>query len=243
MMPQRQPISANGGHHEHFTSHCIDRGPWPLAATSISLGGRRRRRHCFGPDGRFGRIRARRRGLHLWLSSRHDGDDPPGDHQCRRAQGHARADGPLIKLREYPNASFRDVTAPNADTLYTTAFFDVGNEPWVVSLPDLKDRYFLFPMLDGWTDGLRRPGQADHRHRRADIRDHRPGWEGTLPEASGSSSRRPASSGSRAHLLHRHARGLRGGPRDPGRVQARTAQRLRQGLDAAAPARSIRPST
>jgi len=37
--------------------------------------------------------------------------------------------GQLIKLREYPNASFRDVTAPNADTLYTTAFFDVGKEP------------------------------------------------------------------------------------------------------------------
>ena len=34
--------------------------------------------------------------------------------------------GQIIKLREYPNASFRDVTAPNADTLYTTAFIDVG---------------------------------------------------------------------------------------------------------------------
>lgn len=29
--------------------------------------------------------------------------------------------GQIIKLREYPNASFRDVTAPNADTLYTSA--------------------------------------------------------------------------------------------------------------------------
>ncbi|WP_156411750.1 DUF1254 domain-containing protein, partial [Ensifer sp. Root954] len=46
--------------------------------------------------------------------------------------------GHLIKLRQYPDAKFRDVTAPNADTLYTTAFFDVGDEPWVVSLPDLK---------------------------------------------------------------------------------------------------------
>ena len=37
--------------------------------------------------------------------------------------------GQIIKLRQYPDASFRDVTAPNADTLYTTAFFDVGKEP------------------------------------------------------------------------------------------------------------------
>src|SRR3954451_14657210 len=48
--------------------------------------------------------------------------------------------GQIIKLRKYPDASFRDVTAPNADTLYTTAFFDVGSEPWVLSIPDMKDR-------------------------------------------------------------------------------------------------------
>jgi hypothetical protein len=43
--------------------------------------------------------------------------------------------GSLIKLRQYPDAAFRDVTAPNADTLYTTAFFDVGDEPWVLDQP------------------------------------------------------------------------------------------------------------
>ena len=67
--------------------------------------------------------------------------------------------GQLIKLRQYPNASFRDVTAPNADTLYTTAFFDVGNEPWVLSIPDMKGRYALFPMLDGWTTVFQVPGK------------------------------------------------------------------------------------
>ncbi len=56
--------------------------------------------------------------------------------------------GHIIKLRRYPDAKFRDVTAPNADTLYTTAFFDVGDEPWVVSLPDLNDRYALSDV--GW---------------------------------------------------------------------------------------------
>jgi hypothetical protein len=66
-----------------------------------------------------------------------------------------------IAAREYPNASFRDVTAPNADTLYTTAWIDVGAEPWVLSIPDMKDRYFLFPMLDGWTTVPGRPCDAD----------------------------------------------------------------------------------
>lgn len=66
--------------------------------------------------------------------------------------------GQIIKLRAYPDSSFRDVTAPNADTLYTTAFMDVGDEPWVLSVPDMKGRYFLLPMLSGWTDVFQVPG-------------------------------------------------------------------------------------
>src|SRR5262249_14940765 len=66
--------------------------------------------------------------------------------------------GHIIKLREYPNATFRDVTAPNADTLYTTSFFDVGDEPWVLSVPDMKGRYFLLPFLDGWANVFAVPG-------------------------------------------------------------------------------------
>lgn len=42
--------------------------------------------------------------------------------------------GQLMRMREYPNAQFRDVTAPNADTLYTNGFIDVKDEPWVLSL-------------------------------------------------------------------------------------------------------------
>ena len=43
--------------------------------------------------------------------------------------------GQVINLRQYPDATFTDVTAPNADTLYSMAFFEVGKEPWVLSLP------------------------------------------------------------------------------------------------------------
>lgn len=90
--------------------------------------------------------------------------------------------GHLIKLREYPNATFRDVTAPNADTLYTTAFFDVGDEPWIVSLPDLKDRYALFPMLDGWTTVFDVPGKRTTGTEAQTFVVTGPGWEGKLPE-------------------------------------------------------------
>jgi hypothetical protein len=89
--------------------------------------------------------------------------------------------GQIIKLRQYPDASFRDVTAPNADTLYTTAFFDVGKEPWVLSIPDMKDRYYLFPMLDGWTDVFQVPGKRTTGTGAQTYAITGPGWQGTLP--------------------------------------------------------------
>jgi hypothetical protein len=44
--------------------------------------------------------------------------------------------GQFANLRDYPNACFRDVTAPNADTLYSSAFLDLSKQPYVPSLPD-----------------------------------------------------------------------------------------------------------
>lgn len=89
--------------------------------------------------------------------------------------------GTLIKLRQYPDASFRDVTAPNADTLYTTAFFDVGDEPWVVSTPDMKGRYFLLPFLDGWTNVFQVPGSRTTGTQAQTFLVTGPNWTGTAP--------------------------------------------------------------
>ena len=98
-----------------------------------------------------------------------------------RPEGTKAPMGQIIKLREYPNASFRDVTAPNADTLYTTAFFDVGSEPWVLSIPDMKGRYALFPMLDGWTNVFQVPGKRTTGTAAQTYAITGPGWKGTLP--------------------------------------------------------------
>jgi hypothetical protein len=89
--------------------------------------------------------------------------------------------GQIIKLREYPNASFRDVTAPNADTLHTTSFFDVGKEPWVLSIPDMKGRYYLFPLLDGWTTVFQVRGKRTTGTGAQTYAITGPGWKGTLP--------------------------------------------------------------
>lgn len=96
-------------------------------------------------------------------------------------EGNRAPMGQFAKAREYPNASFRDVTAPNADTLYTTAWIDVGKEPWVLSIPDMKGRYFLLPMLDGWTNVFQVPGSRTTGMGAQTYAITGPEWSGSLP--------------------------------------------------------------
>ena len=89
--------------------------------------------------------------------------------------------GQLARSRSYPTAAFRGVTAPNADTLYTNAWIDVSKEPYVLSIPDAHDRYYLFPMLDAWTTVFQVPGKRTTGTGPQTYAITGPGWTGTLP--------------------------------------------------------------
>ena len=90
--------------------------------------------------------------------------------------------GQFAKLREYPTSEDKEVTAPNADTLYTLAWLDLSNEPYVLQVPDFNGRYFMLPMLSAWTNvfavpGTRTTGTDAHTYALTG-----PGWNGTLPD-------------------------------------------------------------
>jgi hypothetical protein len=89
--------------------------------------------------------------------------------------------GQFARLRSYPAVDDHSVTAPNADTLYTLTWLDVSKEPWILSIPDMKDRYFLFPMLDGWTNVFQVPGKRTTGTKAQKYAITGPGWTGTLP--------------------------------------------------------------
>lgn len=89
--------------------------------------------------------------------------------------------GQFAKLRGYPAVDDHSVTAPNADTLYTIVWLDVSKEPWIVSTPDMHDRYYLFPMLDGWTNVFADPGKRTTGTGPQKFAITGPGWHGTLP--------------------------------------------------------------
>jgi hypothetical protein len=91
--------------------------------------------------------------------------------------------GRFANMREYPTAAFKDITAPNADTLYSVAWLNLAKEPYVLSLPDEKGRYYLMPMLSGWTDVFQVPGTRTTGTKAQTFAITGPGWQGTLPGA------------------------------------------------------------
>jgi hypothetical protein len=88
----------------------------------------------------------------------------------------------LRRVRQFPDAGFKDVVRPNVDTLYTTAFIDMARGPWVFEMAPNALRYEVMPFMDGWTNvfaapGTRVSGTAGGRFLLAG-----PGWQGQVPE-------------------------------------------------------------
>jgi hypothetical protein len=90
--------------------------------------------------------------------------------------------GQVIRMRSYPAADNRCCAAPNADTLYTEAWLDVAKEPWVLRIPDMGERYYIMPMLDGWSEVFAVAGSRTTGGKAQTYAITGPGWSGTLPQ-------------------------------------------------------------
>lgn len=84
-------------------------------------------------------------------------------------------------LREFPDYTFHTVVRPNADTLYSAAWLDVGTEPVILSVPDTQGRYYLMQFMDAWTNTFSVPGTRTTGNGAGRFAIAGPNWNGHLP--------------------------------------------------------------
>jgi len=90
--------------------------------------------------------------------------------------------GQIIKMRNYPAVDNHCCAAPNADTLYTEVWLDVSKEPWVFSIPDMGGRYYMMPMLDGWSEVFAVPSTRNTAGKVQTYAITGPRWSGAPPQ-------------------------------------------------------------
>ena len=88
----------------------------------------------------------------------------------------------LLHLVFLPDHTFRTVVRPNVDTLYSIVFFDLREEPMVLSVPEMGDRYYMMPILDAWTNVFAVPGTRTTGSGAANYAIAGPNWRGAVPE-------------------------------------------------------------
>lgn len=83
--------------------------------------------------------------------------------------------------RSFPDDSFTAIVRPNADTLYSSLWFDVSSGPLVIDLPDSGGRYYLLHMMDMWTDTFAAPGARTTGTGPQRYAVVAPDWRGEVP--------------------------------------------------------------
>jgi len=99
--------------------------------------------------------------------------------------GKIQSRGPMMQfvhMRTFPEAEFKEVVRPNFDTLYSLAWIDVSKEPVIISVPKVKDRFYMLPMLDMYTDVFAVIGTYGTGTEAGDFALALPSWQGKLPK-------------------------------------------------------------
>jgi hypothetical protein len=81
----------------------------------------------------------------------------------------------------FPDARTPDARWPTTDTLYSSMWFDVTNQPLIVRVPDAGNRYYVLSLMDMWTDVFASRGTRTNGPGAQTFAIVGPYWQGTLP--------------------------------------------------------------
>jgi len=87
----------------------------------------------------------------------------------------------LGHFRMFPDDKFTAVVKPNVDTYYSMCWFDLKDEPMVLTVP-ASDRYYLLPLLDAYSNVFSSPGTRTTGTGAHTFLLTGPFWNGNVPE-------------------------------------------------------------
>jgi DNA sulfur modification protein DndE len=96
-------------------------------------------------------------------------------------QGLSAPMGQFAHSRSFPDASERVIAGANVDTLYSFAWLDLSRGAYVLHVPDAHGRFYMMPVLDGWTEVVGNPGTRSTGDKAGDYAITGPQWTGALP--------------------------------------------------------------
>jgi len=64
-------------------------------------------------------------------------------------------------VRQFATPDDTSVVAPNFDTLYNIAWLNLQKEPLIIHVPKIKNRYFVIPLMDPYTEDFKNLGSVN----------------------------------------------------------------------------------
>jgi hypothetical protein len=88
----------------------------------------------------------------------------------------------FAKMPHYVSPDFKNVVRISLNSLWTTGWLDLEQEPIVLSVPDTKDRYYVMSVMNMWTDVFGSAGKRTTGMAPGNFLIAGPNWHGTVPE-------------------------------------------------------------
>jgi hypothetical protein len=97
------------------------------------------------------------------------------------AEGTAAPINQFARMPHYVSPYFTNVVRISLNSLWTTGWLDLDNEPMVLSVPDTQGRYYVFSVMNMWTDVFASIGKRTTGTGPGAFLIAGPNWRGSAP--------------------------------------------------------------
>ncbi|HXY07330.1 MAG TPA: DUF1254 domain-containing protein [Terriglobales bacterium] len=88
----------------------------------------------------------------------------------------------FARIRTYVSPDFKNVVRISVNSLWSFGFVDLDQEPMIVSLPDMGDRYIVMQVVNMWTDDIGEVGTRTNGGKAGNYLIASSKWKGEAPK-------------------------------------------------------------